>query len=207
MIPEIRIRTWAEEDFDALHALDAACFPPHIAYSRRTLRSFLRLAGTECLVAEGATPDCAAAILTLEGQRAGYATSAQLTLGHSAPDLVGERICGFILLHSAGRQGHIVSLDVDSKFRRRGVGSMLLAAAEERMECRGVRHIELETAVDNAAAVSFWRRHEFETIGLLKNYYAHRVDALAMTRNLGESKERRTACTSTKPLSWPSSRA
>lgn len=172
MTSAIRIRDWRAEDFDALHALDAACFPPHIAYSRRTLRSFLRLAGIECLVAEESAA-----------------------------------LAGFILTHRAGHHGHIISLDVEANFRRRGIGSMLLTAAEERMESSGVRHIELETAVDNAPAVSFWRRHGFESVGVLKTYYAHRVDALAMTRNLGESKEKQTACTSTKLSSWPSSRA
>jgi len=151
MSEAIRIREWRADDFEALHALDAACFPPHIAYSRRRLRSFLRLPGTECLVAEQA------AILA-----------------------------GFILTHSAGIHGHIISLDVDETFRRRGVGSALMAATEERMASRGVRQIELETAVDNAPAISFWQRHGFEPVGVLKNYYAHRVDAVTMTRNLEE---------------------
>jgi len=54
------------------------------------------------------------------------------------------------------------------------------------MASRGVRQIELETAVDNAPAISFWQRHGFEPVGVLKNYYAHRVDAVTMTRNLEE---------------------
>ena len=39
-------------DFDALHALDLACYPPGISYSRRTLKWFLALPGADCLVAK-----------------------------------------------------------------------------------------------------------------------------------------------------------
>jgi len=39
-------------DFDALHELDLACYPPGISYSRRTLKWFLALRGAECLVAK-----------------------------------------------------------------------------------------------------------------------------------------------------------
>ena len=46
------IRPYAQEDFATLHAIDAECYAPEIAYSRRTMRSFLRLPGSECLVAE-----------------------------------------------------------------------------------------------------------------------------------------------------------
>jgi [ribosomal protein S18]-alanine N-acetyltransferase len=39
-------------DFDALHALDLACYAPGISYSRRTLKWFLALPGSNCLVAK-----------------------------------------------------------------------------------------------------------------------------------------------------------
>ena len=48
----LRIRAFAPEDFDALWQIDAQCYAPEIAYSRRTFRAFLRLPGAECLVAE-----------------------------------------------------------------------------------------------------------------------------------------------------------
>ena len=46
------IRPYAQEEFATLHAIDAECYAPEIAYSRRTMRAFLRLPGAECLVAE-----------------------------------------------------------------------------------------------------------------------------------------------------------
>jgi ribosomal-protein-alanine N-acetyltransferase len=48
----LQIRPYQSADFDALCRMDAECYAPEIAYSRRTMRAFLRLPGAECLVAE-----------------------------------------------------------------------------------------------------------------------------------------------------------
>jgi ribosomal protein S18 acetylase RimI-like enzyme len=48
----VRIDEYAAADFDALHMLDLACYPPGISYSRRTLKWFLALPGAACLVAK-----------------------------------------------------------------------------------------------------------------------------------------------------------
>lgn len=47
-----RIDEYDPADFDGLHKLDLACYPPGISYSRRTLKWFLALPGAECLVAK-----------------------------------------------------------------------------------------------------------------------------------------------------------
>jgi [ribosomal protein S18]-alanine N-acetyltransferase len=183
MTTPIQIREWREDDFDALHALDRACFPPPIAYSRRTLRKFLRLPGAQCLVAKCEAP-----------------------------------IAGFILIHAASHKprtiptGHIISLDVDETFRRGGVGSALLHAAEKSLAACGVREVDLETAVDNHAAIAFWQRRGYSIIGRIKDYYDDGADAFAMSRVLPPlqefvSQEGASTCTYTKPSFSPSSRA
>jgi ribosomal protein S18 acetylase RimI-like enzyme len=48
----VRIRPYDPADFDALWQMDAACYAPEVAYSKRTMRAFLRLPGAECLIAE-----------------------------------------------------------------------------------------------------------------------------------------------------------
>ena len=48
----LNIRPYDPVDFNALCRMDAECYAPEIAYSRRTMRAFLRLPGAECLVAE-----------------------------------------------------------------------------------------------------------------------------------------------------------
>jgi ribosomal-protein-alanine N-acetyltransferase len=48
------IRLYQDADFSALCKIDEDCYAPEVAYSRRTMRAFLRLPGAECLVAEEA---------------------------------------------------------------------------------------------------------------------------------------------------------
>lgn len=48
----LTLRSYLPSDFEALYAIDQACYPPGIAYSKRTLRWFLHQPSAECLVAE-----------------------------------------------------------------------------------------------------------------------------------------------------------
>src|SRR6516225_8849624 len=63
------------------------------------------------------------------------------------------RIAGFILSEENPPLAHIITLDIDVKHRRQGVGTMLLEKQESNLAARGVRSILLETAIDNEAAV------------------------------------------------------
>ncbi len=149
------LRPFAPEDFETLYAIDQVCYPAGIAYSKRTLRWFLRLPGANCLVAEE------------EGQ-----------------------IAGFLLAEHAGGRAHLITIDVLERYRRRGVGTALLQAIEQKLAARGVRHVELETATDNQAAVAFWHKHGYRTVGVLKRYYSNDLDAYSMQKLLAASKEK-----------------
>jgi ribosomal protein S18 acetylase RimI-like enzyme len=55
---QVILRDYSASDFDTLHEIDCACYPRGIAYSRRTLRWFLKLPGTQCVIAQsGAAAD------------------------------------------------------------------------------------------------------------------------------------------------------
>ena len=145
----MNIRQSTAEDFEALYRLDQECFAPGIAYSRRTLRAFLRLPNMMCLVAD-------------------------------APD----GVAGFILTDCEGALGHVVTLDVAGVFRRRDLGSTLLADAESRLAAIGVREMEIETATSNEAAIAFWKKHDYLASGILEGYYGKGADAYWMTKKL-----------------------
>ena len=93
-------------------------------------------------------------------------------------------IAGFILTACFEQTGHIVTIDVLSEFRRAGVGTALLRAAEASLARTGAREIELETAIDNDAAIQFWKTHGYQTRGTLKNYYPGGLAAYAMMKRL-----------------------
>jgi ribosomal protein S18 acetylase RimI-like enzyme len=48
------LRDYEPADFDTLYEIDQACYPADIAYSKRELRIFLRIAGAECVLAKTA---------------------------------------------------------------------------------------------------------------------------------------------------------
>jgi ribosomal protein S18 acetylase RimI-like enzyme len=146
------IRPYDPGDFEALWRMDAACYAPEIAYSRRTMRAFMRLPGAECLVAED-----------------------------------GGVILGFILTDRDGAAGHVITLDVSPEARRRKIGTALVEAAHASLAARGVREVELETSTANQAGIGFWRRHGYQTQGVLQDFYENGEDAYWMTKSLAKS--------------------
>ncbi len=96
----------------------------------------------------------------------------------------GARVAGFILTEENPPLAHIITLDVAEAHRRHGVGSALLAESEKNLALRGVRSVLLETAIDNEAAVAFWKRHGYRTEAVLKRYYLARLDAYEMRKIL-----------------------
>lgn len=109
-----------------------------------------------------------------------------LMLG-SADCVVAEEdghLAGFILSEENPPLAHIITLDVAEKQRRSGVGTALLEKLESNLLARGVRSILLETAIDNEAAVAFWKRHGYGIEATLKRYYLGRADAYEMRKIL-----------------------
>ncbi len=92
-------------------------------------------------------------------------------------------IAGFIVTHG-GLTGHVITIDVVAAARRSGVGSLLLRAAEERLRAARSRAVGLETAVDNLAALAFYKRHGYSVIRTWPRYYSNGVDALVLKKDL-----------------------
>jgi len=96
----------------------------------------------------------------------------------------GKQITGFILTEENPPLAHVITLDVAETHRRHGLGSALLAESEKNLTLRGVRSILLETAIENEAAVAFWKRHGYRIEAVLKRYYLGRLDAYEMRKIL-----------------------
>ena len=80
--------------------------------------------------------------------------------------------------------GHIITIDVLPAARRSGVGSRLLVAIEERLQNAGVTRVFLETAVDNQAALSFYKRHDYFLVKTVPRYYSNGLDAFVLEKDL-----------------------
>jgi ribosomal-protein-alanine N-acetyltransferase len=100
-----------------------------------------------------------------------------------AADEENGGVAGFIVVHE-GPTGHVITIDVRAAARRSGVGSLLLQAAEDRLRAAGARAVGLETAVDNFAALAFYKRHRYNVVRTWARYYSNGVDALVMKKEL-----------------------
>lgn len=159
------IREYRAADFDAIYAIDQACYPADIAYSRAELRWYLSLAAAECLVAE------------IRGSGAGGRSKGSAKASH-------EKIVGFVITARQDAHAHIVTIDVLELHRRAGRGASLLRRAEARLRKRGAREVWLETATNNEAAIAFWNKHGYRTRGRIRNYYPGGLDAFSMSKPL-----------------------
>jgi ribosomal-protein-alanine N-acetyltransferase len=151
------LRDYQPQDFERLWQVDQLCFVPGIAYSRRELSAYIRRRGAFTLVAE------------------------ETASGKTGP------ISGFIVAEANRRgMGHIISIDVLPESRRAGLGSQLLTAAESRLRTSGCHTIVLETAVDNASAIAFYKRFNYSVTKISPGYYSNGVDALVLEKDLEE---------------------
>jgi len=167
------LRDFRPADFETLWRIDQDCFPPGISYSRTELKVYMRRRGSFTLVA---TETAGAAAAAPEPERA----------GRSAPGIFPEiaPIAGFIVAEADRGSGHIITIDVIAATRRFGVGSLLLRGAEDRLRAAKCRSVELETAVDNVSALSFYKRHSYSVIRTSPRYYSNGVDALVLGKEM-----------------------
>lgn len=97
------------------------------------------------------------------------------------------RIIGYSVATARGKDGHIVSVAVDTRHRRRGIGAALLSAVTRRLIEEGVEHIHLEVRKGNGAAIAFYERMGFRAFSEIRHYYADGEDAWVFKRTAESS--------------------
>ena len=80
--------------------------------------------------------------------------------------------------------GHIVTIDVVERYRRKGVGKALMEAVEAWAARGGLRLIYLEAAESNASAQAFYEARGYEKLETIENYYADGEAAWVMVKRL-----------------------
>ncbi len=169
------LRDFQPSDFDTLWRIDQDCFAPGISYSRTELKFYIQRRGAFTLVAVGSAQSAATA-----------APNSGKAQKNPSPVPPANTVAGFIVSESARGSGHIITIDVVAAARRSGVGSLLLRAAEDRLRAAHCSSVELETAVDNVSALSFYKRHGYSVIKTSPRYYSNGVDALVLQKDLAQ---------------------
>jgi [ribosomal protein S18]-alanine N-acetyltransferase len=166
------IRDFQPGDFDTLWRIDQHCFAPGISYSQTELKAYIRRRGSFTLVAVDVAQAAAVPDLGIDKKNSPPIASAK------------GAIAGFIVAEADRSSGHLITIDVIAAARRSGVGSLLLGSAEDRLRAARCRSVELETAVDNVSALSFYKRHGYSVIKTFPRYYSNGVDALVLEKEL-----------------------
>jgi len=81
-------------------------------------------------------------------------------------------------------EGHVISLAVHPKRRRRGIGTALMRELLRRFAEKGARVARLEVRVSNEAAIRLYEKLNFIKVGVVKHYYPDGEDAYLMVARL-----------------------
>ncbi|MHB1110029.1 MAG: ribosomal protein S18-alanine N-acetyltransferase [Devosia sp.] len=100
-----------------------------------------------------------------------------------------RRIAGFAMLRLVADAAELITIAVDPKWRKKGVGLALMRALFEDLRMTPARQLFLEVAADNPAALKLYAKLGFAKVSERQGYYA-RADglpatALVMARVLG----------------------
>ncbi len=100
---------------------------------------------------------------------------------------VNNEIAGFIILQLESEDdvvfGHIVTLNVATKYRRKGIAQTMLHETENILKSRGITESRLEVKQDNSAAIKLYQRLGYREIGKLDHYYGKK-HGLYLQKNL-----------------------
>jgi len=121
-------------------------------------------------------------------------TKEQIAILLRNPDAIGllarvnSEVAGFIIglveKHGKIEAGHVYTIDVAVKHRRRGVGIKLLQEMENAFLKRGVETIYLEVRADNQAARRLYQKQGYAEIEPLNHYYSTGIHGLRLNKQL-----------------------
>ena len=95
-----------------------------------------------------------------------------------------EKVVGFVMGYTSGNGGAVYTLDVHPLCRRKGVGSKLILALEEKLSGMGARFVHLEAALENPGSLQLYRKRGYKEGETVRNYYGRGKHAVRMWKML-----------------------
>ena len=98
---------------------------------------------------------------------------------------VDGAVVGYAVTSSAGDAAELQRIAVDPAYRRRGLATSLLHAAEELASKTGADELLLEVREDNATATAFYESQGFAEVGRRRGYYRDGATAVVLGKKVG----------------------
>jgi ribosomal-protein-alanine N-acetyltransferase len=150
----IFLRDYRPTDLDAMFQLDELCFAEEFRFDMHSMREFAEEPNAVVEIAEGA----------------------------------GGEIIGFVIIHveplASELLGYIVTLDVASEYRRKGLARRLMNEAESRVLAAGVRWTQLHVFTGNEGAIRFYEKMGYKRIRIQRGFYGRAGDAIVYGKEL-----------------------
>ncbi len=83
-----------------------------------------------------------------------------------------DRVVGFMIYELHKARIHVLNFAVAEAYRRRGVGSQMVAKLSAKLSMQRRTRVVLEVRETNLAAQLFFRENGFRAVSVLRSYYA-----------------------------------
>lgn len=91
-----------------------------------------------------------------------------------------EELVGYCVCSSGRKSAHLISVAVQTDYRRKGVATSLLRRALEFLIEQSIPELWLEVNLKNVDAINLYSKLGFEKTGVLEGYYSDGADAIRM---------------------------
>jgi len=92
------------------------------------------------------------------------------------------KIIGYTVASVNGKEGHVISVAVNPRHRRKAIGRALLSAVVAKLAEEGIEQIHLEVRKGNAGGISFYKRMGYRVFSEIRHYYADGEGAWVLKR-------------------------
>jgi len=118
-----------------------------------------------------------------------YPAEVFLELHQTCPDffLVAKShgsVVGYVASFLQGSDAEIVSIAVDPRRRRRGIGRALMMHTLAKLKAHGIRYVDLTVRPANRPAIRLYSALGFRPVRRISQYYADNGDAIEMQKAL-----------------------
>ena len=96
----------------------------------------------------------------------------------------GADLAGFGIMQYSDDDAHVLLFAVRPEYRRRGIGSKLLAWFETTANAAGIELIFLEARMSNVGARAFYAASGYRELVVLPKYYRNSEDAVRIGKDL-----------------------